>query len=171
MIAERERAEGARERLNALSEVNQRIIEMQEQERARIARELHDDISQRLALLTLKLARVSPELGKEASDLATDLQALSRELHPSKIEILGVGVGLKQFCRHFADQRHIRIDFEAKDALHKLERADVVTVADGHYRAVGLDAALEKLERVWMKYARGEPVRPIPPIADLVATP
>ena len=106
VITEREKAETHRDQHkrvgDALSSVNRKLIEAQEKERARIARELHDDIGQRLALLTVKLtglALSSPEVGSDrsqaielqkfASSLAQDVQALSHELHSSKVGILG----------------------------------------------------------------------------------
>jgi signal transduction histidine kinase len=80
-----------------LSSVSQRLLEAQEAERARIARELHDDISQRLALLSVgfeQLQRSSPDsasalrgsidaLHRQTLDIASDVQALSHELHSS----------------------------------------------------------------------------------------
>ena len=67
VIAERERAETAREQQkrveNALSSVNRKLIAAQEQERTRIGRELHDDIGQRLAMLSVKLAGLAMNTG------------------------------------------------------------------------------------------------------------
>jgi signal transduction histidine kinase len=76
--------------------VNSKLIQAQESERARIARELHDDIAQRLALLTIGLERLrknfpdSPvevhsrvgALCEQSSSVASDVQSLSHELHP-----------------------------------------------------------------------------------------
>jgi len=63
VIAEREKAESHRDQHkrvgDVLSNVNRKLIEAQEKERARIARELHDDIGQRLSLLSVKLAGVA----------------------------------------------------------------------------------------------------------------
>ena len=86
----------------ALSRVSRKLITAQEEERARIARELHDDIGQRLALLTCQLASVvqgSPgslevsslaiELQRQVSEIARDVQALSHELHSSKLDAAG----------------------------------------------------------------------------------
>jgi signal transduction histidine kinase len=82
---------------------SRRMIEALEQERARIARELHDDIGQRVALLTieLELQQNSPdlpaevrnrlgELRKQSFEIATDIQSLSHRLHSSKLEYLGL---------------------------------------------------------------------------------
>ena len=110
----------------ALSRVSRKLITAQEEERTRIARELHDDIGQRLALLAIELAGVadgSPaalelshraiELQRQASEIARDVQALSHELHSSKLTLLGIAAGVRLFCEEFADQHKVRIDVEA----------------------------------------------------------
>jgi PAS domain S-box-containing protein len=109
----------------ALSSVNRRLIEAQEQERARIARELHDDIGQRLALMTIALGELKAELGTEesrpadhirdllqqASSVSADLQAISHRLHSSKLEVLGLVAAIRAFCREFSAQQKLRIEF------------------------------------------------------------
>jgi PAS domain S-box-containing protein len=104
-----------------------RLIKAQEEERIRIARELHDDICQRLALLGVELERLkdSPELAdsrlqQEAEHLAqltveigSSVQALSHELHSSKLEILGTTAAMKSFCAEFARQHEVKISFSS----------------------------------------------------------
>jgi PAS domain S-box-containing protein len=112
-ISERKRAE------EALARAKRKLVRVQEQERARIARELHDDIGQRLALLTVGLTGVSEELQTQASEIAADLQSLSHELHPSKIEVVGAVVGMRVFCGEFAQQHQFDVDFQASDITHQ----------------------------------------------------
>jgi len=130
VITERQRAETAREQQkrveDALSNVNRKLIQAQEQERARIGRELHDDIGQRLAMLSVKLAGLALgsaeptanraqaiELQKLASGIASDVQMLSHELHSSKVAILGAAASMRMFCTEFAGQHEIEIKFES----------------------------------------------------------
>jgi PAS domain S-box-containing protein len=113
-ISERKRAE------EALARAKRKLVGVQEEERARIARELHDDIGQRLALLTVNLTGLSEQLQTQASEIAADLQSLSHELHPSKIEVLGIVAGMRLFCREFADQQRMDIDFQASDIASQL---------------------------------------------------
>ena len=103
------------------------LIEAQERERARIARELHDDISQRLAILAIELdqlqedrAQVSPAIGarigelrKQMQEVSEEIQALSHDLHSSKLEYLGVVAGIRSWCKEFAERQRIEIDFKA----------------------------------------------------------
>ena len=112
----------------ALASVSGRLIEAQEQERSRIARELHDDIGQRLALLAMKIAEFqqsSPnsskfpsrigELRKQTSEIAADVQSLSHELHSSQLQLLGIAAAMRGFCREFGEQQKMEIDFKIRD--------------------------------------------------------
>jgi PAS domain S-box-containing protein len=113
-ISEKKRAE------EALARAKRKLVRVQEQERARIARELHDDIGQRLALLTVGLTGVSEELQTQASEIAADLQSLSHELHPSRIEVVGAVTGMRVFCSEFAQQHQFDVDFQATDITRQL---------------------------------------------------
>jgi PAS domain S-box-containing protein len=112
----------------ALASVSRRMIEAQEQERTRIARELHDDFGQRLALFSINLAQLHQEptnsaeirsraegLRNQISDIATEIQALSHRLHSSKLEYLGLATAMRGFCEEFGEQQKVEIDFETHD--------------------------------------------------------
>jgi PAS domain S-box-containing protein len=107
----------------ALAGMTRKLIESQEQERARIGRELHDDINQRLAMLALELeqlkenpseiqARVQ-ELRKRTTEISNDVQALSHDLHSSKLEYLGVVAGMKSWCKEFGERHKMEINFNS----------------------------------------------------------
>jgi signal transduction histidine kinase len=130
VIAEREHAESARDRQKhvetALSTVNRKLIQAQEEERRRIARDLHDDIGQRLALLASSLSTVEvrhPETGNigtndlhaTAAKLAEDVQALSHELHSSRVALVGIAASTKQFCAEFARQHGVEVGCDVHD--------------------------------------------------------
>jgi PAS domain S-box-containing protein len=115
-VTERKRAE------EALSDMTRKLIQAQEQERARIGRELHDDINQRLAMLAVELEQLHDnpseiqhrvlELRRQTAEISNDVQALSHELHSSKVEYLGVVGGIKSWCKEFAERQNIEIDFK-----------------------------------------------------------
>jgi PAS domain S-box-containing protein len=121
-VAERKRAE------EALSSVSRRLIEAHEQERTWIARELHDDINQRIALLSVKLEGLRlmvpasaagineglAETRKYVSNLGIEIQALSHRLHSSKLEYLGLAAAASSFCKELSKQHHIEIDFQSE---------------------------------------------------------
>ena len=113
----------------ALSTINRRLIEAQEQERTRIARDLHDDINQRIAMLAIELdelkqdPRISaPEvrsllngLGERLSELGMEIQEMAHRLHSSKLEYLGIVVAMQAFCTEFAEHQKVKIDFRHND--------------------------------------------------------
>lgn len=111
---------------SALSALSQKLMQAQEEERARVARELHDDVCQRMAALTMELEhvirRLPPDdvtvrytlagLSKQSDDLASDLRALSHRLHSSKLELLGLPAATASFCRDLSQQHGVKIDFQ-----------------------------------------------------------
>jgi signal transduction histidine kinase len=107
---------------NALSDVSRKLIQSQEQERARIGRELHDDINQRLAMLGIELQQLQDnpselhkrvqELRQHTADISDDVQALAHELHSSKLEYLGVVAGIRSLCKEFGEHQGMEINFK-----------------------------------------------------------
>jgi len=109
----------------AVSSVSRRLIEAQEQERARIARELHDDLGQRMALLQVgiqqfehNMTRLSSrvrqqlrELAQSSAEVSSGIHDLSHQLHPSRLDILGLVTSLRGFCREFSQRHKLRIAF------------------------------------------------------------
>jgi len=104
-----------------LADMTRKLIDSQERERKRIGRELHDDINQHLALLSVELERLQqspselqshvPELRKELRQISEDVQGISHDLHSSKLEILGVVAAMKSWCEEVSDRRKIEIAF------------------------------------------------------------
>lgn len=131
----RKQLEAARESQRQLGGM---LIDAQEQERSRLAAELHDDFSQRIALLALEMENVAdaiPESAKEArehlralsdtvSEIAADLHTLSHRLHPSTLKNLGLTPGIHALCREFSAQLGIAIDFSS-DGVSRTVPPDV----------------------------------------------
>lgn len=115
-----------RQALKKLQELGRRLLASQEEERARIGRELHDDINQRLAMLSVELQGLEQnpvelqervqELRKRVAEISDDVQALSHELHSSKLEYLGVIAGIRNWCREFSEKQKVAVDFESSVA-------------------------------------------------------
>ena len=103
---------------------SQKLIDAREEEKTRMARELHDDISQRIALLGLHLsilkqglpasaidlAREVGEIGRQIGDLASDVQTLSRGLHPPRLELIGMKAAVAGFCKELSNRHGVTID-------------------------------------------------------------
>jgi signal transduction histidine kinase len=113
----------------ALANVSRKLIEAHEQERTRIGRDLHDDVVQRLALLSIDLEGVQQDVPDAASELrarigalrsettqiTSDVQLLSHELHSSRLEYLGIVGAAKNFCKDFGERQKLEIDFQSHD--------------------------------------------------------
>ena len=107
----------------ALSEMTRKLIDAQEQERARISRELHDDINQRIAMLSVEAEQLREDPSEidsrvqqfrtQIREISNDVQALSHDLHSSKLEYLGAVAGIKSWCREFAERQKLEIDFRS----------------------------------------------------------
>jgi PAS domain S-box-containing protein len=108
----------------ALMEMTGRLIRAQEEERSRIARELHDDFNQRLALLSIGLQRIAQAVGPQSADsahvsdlcrltqeIASDVHRLSHRLHPAKLQHLGLVPAIKGMCRELSEQYGAQIHF------------------------------------------------------------
>ena len=120
--AEEALAESEKDVQAARAEFSGRLIQAQEKERTRIARELHDDINQRLALLANGVEHVIQANGdytkaeqtgelrrlwRLTNEIATDIQHLSHQLHPSKLHYLGLATAVRDLCQEFSRQHGI----------------------------------------------------------------
>jgi PAS domain S-box-containing protein len=112
---------------NALRDLSGRLINAQEEERRRVARELHDDLNQRMALLSIALGQLATikepsELGprlkrlqNQAQEISADIHRLSYKLHPSKLDYLGLAPAVKSLCQEFSALEHLEIKFQQGD--------------------------------------------------------
>jgi signal transduction histidine kinase len=110
------------------------LIRAQERERSRIASEIHDDFSQRLAVMALELENAEEAIGaspdeavrqvhnilNSASELGADLHTLSHRLHSSTLERLGLVPGVTALCKEFAVQQGIGVDLLTDDVPHSV---------------------------------------------------
>jgi PAS domain S-box-containing protein len=109
----------------SLEVLSGRLINAQEEERGRIARELHDDFSQRLALLGIGLSRLWKkrpeseeeerilvrELWNRTQEISSDVHRLSHQLHSSKLQHVGLGPALMGLCGEISEKYGIQVDF------------------------------------------------------------
>ena len=118
-ITERKLAE------KTMSSLSRRLIEAQDQEDTRLARELSDDLSQRMALVTISLGlfeRSVPDLPSQAreqlhsisevaAEVSSSIRDLSEQLHPSMLDILGLVPSVRSLCGEFSDQHNLQVHF------------------------------------------------------------
>jgi signal transduction histidine kinase len=109
----------------ALEKLGGRMIHAQEEERARIARELHDDFSQRLAVQCIELVQLRKNLPeseveersralkilKGTKEISADMRALSHQLHSSRLELVGLEPALSGLCEEITKQCNIEVRF------------------------------------------------------------
>jgi PAS domain S-box-containing protein len=125
-ITERKRAE------EALSCMNRRVIEAEERERDRIARDLHEDVGQRLALLAIAIEQLKNDLPHQAVELVdrldavsrktleilTDVKASAHELYSPRLEYLSIAAVMRTFCEEFGERKRVEIDFRSHGFLN-----------------------------------------------------
>ena len=128
-VTERRRAE------RELSELGGRLIHAQEEERTRIARELHDDFNQRMALLQISLEQIARDnplssktrqqllnITKTCAEVSSSLHDLSHQLHPHKLDMLGLVAALSGFCNDFSRQHNLRVQFIHQDVPEQIPK-------------------------------------------------
>ena len=115
-----------------------RLIRAQEDERSRIARELHDDLNQRLAIMGIELDQLRKKMPRDQTDsiaraerlstmaqeISLEVHRLSHRLHPSKLDHLGLAAALESLCREMSDHQDITIEFH-QDGFPALLSQDI----------------------------------------------
>lgn len=159
-----EQVRDGRESLQALS---RRLVEVQENERHYIARELHDEAGQGLASLMIGLRHLeqdsdkpatvisrSQELKKIADDVLENLHRLAIDLRPAALDHLGLVAALRQHAERFSDQSGLTVQFETLGKIERLpgevETAvyrivqEALTNVVRHARATRVDILIER---------------------------
>jgi len=108
-----------------LAKVGGRLLQAQEEERGRIARDLHDDICQQISLLGAELGKLAEmpfasqsgfhsqinQLQERTSQILKNVGAISHELHSSKLDLLGLKVAVRSMCEEFAAFYQVKVEF------------------------------------------------------------
>jgi signal transduction histidine kinase len=126
---------------SALSHLSRRLMEAQEHERARIARELHDDISQRMTFLAIDLAQLRATLPADAAAqehaqslhdaliaLGRDIQGISHRMHSSKVELMGLAAAADHFCREVSSHHDLKIEYLQANVPRRLPGGVAISV-------------------------------------------
>jgi len=115
-----------------------KLLSAQESERRRLAREMHDDLTQRLAVLAIDIGKIERDFQNTESpvvenlqrvreglvNLSGDIHAISRQLHPSILEDLGLVDAVKSECISFSRREGIAVDYRNEGVPPKIS-ADV----------------------------------------------
>ncbi len=119
-----------------LRSLSARLIRAEESERRRISRELHDDFSQRLAMLSLDIESLkgaeglAPEtslrlqtMGKAVTGIAEDLHRLAYSLHPSILDHLGLSAALRRYAKELSPHQGLEVAIRERGFRRKLDPA------------------------------------------------
>jgi PAS domain S-box-containing protein len=120
---------GERARLQQeLSSLSERMINAQEDERRRVARELHDSLGNQIAALTLGISALGRETGvkdtrllaKMLSDMAQNIREISHQLHPVMLDYAGLAPALRELCSEFGELTQIRVAVVESEELGEI---------------------------------------------------
>ncbi len=109
---------------NEIQKLGGQLINAHEHERIRLARDLHDDLGQRVALLSMAMgalrkqlpASLGPmndqltKLANEAAEIGTELNRFAHELHPARLELLGLEASIRTFCEDLGRSKRMTVD-------------------------------------------------------------
>ena len=150
-----------------------RLIDVQETERRRISRELHDDLNQKIATLSISISRLKRKLPMQDGDLVKELdqlretangltnevRRLSHQLHPAVLEHLGLVTALESYIVSFNDEEQInvqltpeigdeRIPFQTSICLYRVAVESLRNVAR-HSGAASAAVLLKRVQEGW----------------------
>jgi signal transduction histidine kinase len=125
VLVTREDVTRHRQAEEALRNLGGRLINAQEEERSRVARELHDDLNQQVAIMSIQLEQLGQKIPKgrhdlsalvgglwaKAQEISSEIHRLSYRLHPAKLDHLGLAAAIKSLCDELSEHREIKIEF------------------------------------------------------------
>ena len=149
----------------ALRALTGRLIEAQEMERRRLARELHDGLNQQLAMLAVELgmlARQVPEssatirdqllnLRDRAERFSNDLRHMTHQLHPAALEHLGLVSALRSHCAEFSRHQELRVWFEVSSEVQSTSSEVAVCLYRIAQEAIRNAAKHSQAKEAWVK--------------------
>jgi len=116
-----------------LRELSARLMQLQDDERRRIARELHDSVGQMLAALSMNLANVRSDVERLAQtaatlsdseslvqDMSTEVRTISHLLHPPLLDEAGLSSALRWYVEGFSQRSRIQVDLDLPDGFGRL---------------------------------------------------
>ena len=150
-----------------ISALNERLIKVQEEERMRIAGELHDGILQQLTSLSLQLGTAMLELPidsqpkaevrdveKKLIEVGAEIRQLSHELHPATLKETGLPLALHAYCEEFSKLRSIPISYQADKDVEELSPGAALCIYRIAQEALGNVAKHANATRIEVRLSR-----------------
>lgn len=131
----RERTTELRAANQSVGDLTGRLLHLQDEERRRMARELHDGVGQSLAALAMNLANLESDIERISkvaatvsdsvslvNDMSTDIRTISHLLHPPLLDEAGLASALRWYIDGFTERSKIQVDLEMPENFERLER-------------------------------------------------
>ncbi|MGO9841357.1 MAG: two-component regulator propeller domain-containing protein [Candidatus Acidiferrales bacterium] len=152
-----------------ISALNERLMKAQEEERIRIAAELHDGVLQQITSLTIELATATLALPKDSEPKAevrevekkliqvgAEIRQLSHELHPAVMQESGLATALSSYCEEFNTTRGIPISYKADESVDELSPGAALCIYRVAQEALGNVAKHAKAKQVEVRLTRSD---------------
>ena len=149
--------------------LNERLMKAQEEERVRIAGELHDGVLQKITSLALELATATIELPadsepkaevreveKKLIEVGTEIRQLSHELHPAVLQEAGLPAALSSYCEEFGKLRGIAIAYQADKSVEELSPGAALCIYRIAQEALGNVAKHARAKQVEVRLRRSD---------------
>jgi signal transduction histidine kinase len=151
-----------KETANSLRESKTRLVNSQEQERSRIARELHDGVGQLLSLVEVEIAQLADghdfelkskldDLGNHVAEVSQATREISHGLHPSHLDYLGLSSALRRLCTDVAKENTIPIGFRETNVPEHLDPNVSLSLYRIAQEALHNAAKYSKAERIQVR--------------------
>ena len=163
------RIRGIERRQVQISALNERLMRAQEEERIRIAGELHDGVLQKITSLALELATATIELPadsepkaevreveKKLIEVGTEIRQLSHELHPAVLQEAGLPAALSSYCEEFSKLRGIAIAYQSDEGVEELSPGAALCIYRIAQEALGNVAKHAKAKQVEVLLTRSD---------------
>ena len=150
-----------------ISALNERMMKAQEQERIRIAGELHDGVMQDMLAATMILGTAKRRLPSDSNAVAaidkvqqkliqagTDIRQLSHDLHPPLLQEAGLPKAVQGYCEQFSTASGIPVECHADDSVGELSRGAALALFRILQEALGNIAKHAKASRITVRLTR-----------------
>jgi signal transduction histidine kinase/ligand-binding sensor domain-containing protein len=149
--------------------LNERLMKAQEEERVRIAGELHDGVLQKLTSLALELRTATlalptdsepkaevRQVEKKLIEVGAEIRQLSHELHPAVLQEAGLPAALSSYCEEFSKLRGVPIDYQVAESVEELSPGAALCIYRIAQEALGNVAKHAQAKQVQVRLTRSD---------------
>jgi signal transduction histidine kinase len=154
-----------------ITALNERLMKAQEQERIRIAGELHDGVMQQMLAITMMLGTAKRRIGDDSDakaaidkiqqkviQVGTDIRQLSHDLHPPMLQDAGLPDAVRAYCEQFSAASGIPVSCDADEEVSDLSRGAALALFRIVQEALGNAAKHAAAKRITVRLTRSDGV-------------